>query len=175
MGCKFEPCIEDADSYLLDWRALQLSLHRGLWLCRAGQCRFVSTPEALQLRQMGSPCPHLNPAQQRDLHLMWRLLCRAPKKGLTLHETISLFTSTSDAAMECQLWSYQARPPSRRMHRPVLLSVVPGTSMLRLMLTVRTYLAASLRAWPPRATGGVLAQSASSSLTCGIFDYLLFK
>lgn len=56
----------------------------------------------------------------------------------------------------------------------MLLSVVPGTSMLRLMLIVRTYLAASLRAWPLRATGGVAVQSASSSLTCGIFDYSLY-
>ena len=106
---------------------------------------------------------------------MWRLLCHAPGKGLMVHETISVFISASHAAMECQLCSHQARPPSRRMHRPVLLSEVPGTSMLRLMLTVKTYLAASLRAWPLRATGGVAAQSASSSLTCGIFDNSLYN
>ena len=54
------------------------------------------------------------------------------------------------------------------MHRPVLLSVVPGTSMLRLTLTVSTYFAASLRAWLLRATGEVEAHSASRTLTCGV-------
>ena len=68
--CKHEECTRIAQSYLLDGRNLQLSLFRSLWLCGAGHCCILSTPEALQLLQVRSPCPYLDPAQQQKISIV---------------------------------------------------------------------------------------------------------